>query len=526
MSNIKGFLYIVLGILLVILFQSVYRNEVQKQSDISTAQQEQPQTTMHTDRGTPDIVSFSNESMNVLIDLNGGKIIQTQIKGHYQTEQQKSLVELFNYNKELEYFAVSGFQGDEGLTFKVVSKESDRIVIEARSNNIVYTRTFSFGSTPFTLKQENNIKNASFSPITTRPYLAMLSNRTNSSDIAVKSFQPGSDESASSGWFMIPTYSGVTYYSPEKPYTKLPYTEIQKGFAPKKLTGGWFGIQQRYFINAWVPDSQSQNILQTHWSGFDTGEENHFVVQMIGQEQTLGVDNEIQTQQRLYSGPEIEHILEQVSPGLDLTIDYGWLWLLSHWLFWLMSKINIVVQNWGITIIVITALIKGVFYKMSEKAFISSLKMKKLQPRIKDIQERFADDAAKKSKAIMEIYQKEKINPLGGCLPILIQFPFLIALYWVLIESVQLRQASFLWITDLSQFDPLYILPIIMGVGMYLQQKVTPTTMDPDQEKAMMVVPFVMVFLFSHFPAGLALYMLTNALLTALQQWYLTRKFG
>ena len=191
-----------------------------------------------------------------------------------------------------------------------------------------------------------------------------------------------------------------------------------------------------------------------------------------------------------------------------------------------MEQFHKVVQNWGITIILITALIKLVFYSMSEKAYISGLKMKKIQPRIKNIQEKFKDDPDSKNKAILEIYQKEKINPVGGCLPLFIQLPFLVALYWVLIESVQLRHASFLWIPDLASYDPLYILPVTLGLGMFLQQKMTPTALDPAQEKAMLVVPFMMTFLFSRFPSGLALYMLTNAFLTALQQWFFSKKYN
>ena len=182
-------------------------------------------------------------------------------------------------------------------------------------------------------------------------------------------------------------------------------------------------------------------------------------------------------------------------------------------------------NNWGVAIILTTTFIKLLFYKMSEKGFVASLKMKALQPRIKDIQDRFKDDPMQKNQAIMALYKEEAVNPMGGCLPLLLQFPFLIALYWVLVESVQLRHASFLWIPDLSSYDPFYILPLVMGVGLFFQQKLTPTTMDPAQEQAMMIMPVMMTFIFSQFPAGLALYMLTSSVLSALQQWYLIRKY-
>jgi len=524
MTNIKGMLYLALGMLGLVIIQLWYQ-----QHPTITPQPATSHAAVHKEAldivDPSRLVSMENDYLKVDIDPVGAKIVQTAIKGYFKTIKKVNLVTLLSQGKDYQYYALSGYQGDEALVFSIDHADKHEIVLSATKNNIKYIKQFTFSETPYTVIQSNTVENNSFDPIKLRPYIAFLSMHESDEALPAKSFHPGEIQPATGGWFSIPTYSGASYYTESKPYTKLPYTKIETGTSPVKITGGWFALQQRYFLNAWVPSPSSTNTLQTHWQN-DVGDDlRKMILQMIGPEILVDADKQVQTQQTLYSGPELENVLHQIAPGLDLTIDYGWLWLLSHWLFWIMDKIDLIVHNWGISIILVTALIKLVFYKMSEKAFVSGLRMKKIQPRIQQIQEQFKDDPASKNKAILELYQKEKINPVGGCLPLLIQFPFLIALYWVLIESVQLRQAAFLWIPDLSSYDPFYILPVILGLGMYFQQKMTPTALDPAQEQAMMVVPFLMTFLFSRFPAGLALYMLTNAFLTALQQWYLARKY-
>jgi len=227
---------------------------------------------------------------------------------------------------------------------------------------------------------------------------------------------------------------------------------------------------------------------------------------------------------RFFVGPKLQHELEKVAPGLELTVDYGVLTIIAKPLFWLLEKIHSWVGNWGWSIVLLTLLIKLVFYKLSETSYKSMAHMRKVQPRLQSIKERYGSDRQKLNQAMMDIYKKEKINPLGGCLPILVQIPVFIALYWMLLESVELRQAPWiLWITDLSTKDPYFVLPIVMGITMLVQQKLNPTPVDPIQAKVMMALPFVFTVFFLFFPAGLVLYWVVNNTLSIAQQWYITR---
>jgi YidC/Oxa1 family membrane protein insertase len=241
-------------------------------------------------------------------------------------------------------------------------------------------------------------------------------------------------------------------------------------------------------------------------------------------EKTVKPNQTMDTSVELYVGPKIQKRLEALAPGLELSVDYGWLTVISKPLFWLLTHIHGLLGNWGWAIIVLTLMIKLVFYKLSETSYKSMARMKKLAPRMKQISERYADDRQRKGQAIMELYKKEKVNPMSGCLPILIQIPVFIALYYVLLESVELRQAPWIfWINDLSLKDPYYVLPIIMGISMFAQQKLNPAPPDPMQAKMMMLLPFVFTFLFLFFPSGLVLYWVCNNLLSIAQQWYITR---
>jgi len=224
-------------------------------------------------------------------------------------------------------------------------------------------------------------------------------------------------------------------------------------------------------------------------------------------------------------GPKEQHRLEKLAPGLELTVDYGILTVLAKPIFWLMEYIHSVIGNWGFTIILLTLLIKLVFYKLSEVSYRSMANMRKLQPKITAMRERYGDDRQRMSQAMMEMYKKEKINPMGGCLPMLVQIPVFISLYWVLLESVELRQADFIfWLNDLSAKDPIYILPLLMGATMFIQQKLNPVPPDPIQAKVMMALPFIFTLFFAFFPSGLVLYWVTNSALSILQQWYITRR--
>jgi len=317
-------------------------------------------------------------------------------------------------------------------------------------------------------------------------------------------------------------YDGVSISSPEKRYKKVTYKDMDASNLSENIQDGWIAMQQRYFVNALVPPStQTMHYYSRQYQN------DLYTVGMVSPEISLAPGKTTSFQAKYYIGPKINTRLKAVAPGLDLTINYGWLWIISDGIFWVMSKINLLVGNWGWTIILITILIKLLFYPLSAASFRSMGKMHQMQPRIKALKERFGEDKKALSQATMDLYRKEKINPLGGCLPMLIQIPVFIALYYVLIESVQLRQAPFMfWIHDLSAKDPYYILPILMGGSMFLTQKLSSVSIDPNQAKMMMALPIVFTVLFANFPSGLVLYWLVNNCVQGLQQWYVMKKIG
>jgi len=320
----------------------------------------------------------------------------------------------------------------------------------------------------------------------------------------------------------IYTYMGGVLYSPEERYEKISFEDMLDSNLKRDITGGWAAMIQHYFLSAWVPEKEQAKIFYTTYKqrnvvytiGFRDKNETHVAP---GSKQTFSTT--------FYAGPKDQEQLEKIAEGLELTVDYGVLTIIAKPIFWLLTKIHGVVGNWGWAIIFLTILIKLMFYKLSEASYKSMAKMRAVQPRMVAMKERFADDRAGMNKAMMEMYKKEKINPLGGCLPILVQIPVFIALYWVLLESVELRQAPWiLWIEDMSAADPYLILPILMGVSMFIQQKLNPAPIDPVQAKVMMALPFVFGIFFMFFPAGLVLYWVVNNVLSIAQQWYITNK--
>jgi len=320
----------------------------------------------------------------------------------------------------------------------------------------------------------------------------------------------------------IYTYMGGVLFSPEERYEKIDFSDMQESKLKRDITGGWAAMIQHYFLSAWVPDKTK---IETYYTGYKSNN----VIYTIGfrdKNETIvapGTSHTFNT--TFYTGPKDQAELEKIAEGLELTVDYGVLTVIAKPIFWLLTKIHSVVGNWGWAIILLTILIKLAFYKLSEASYRSMAKMRAVQPRMVAMKERFADDRQGMNKAMMDLYKKEKINPLGGCLPILIQIPVFIALYWVLLESVELRQAPWiLWINDMSAEDPYYILPLLMGISMFIQQKLNPTPIDPIQAKVMMILPVVFTIFFMFFPAGLVLYWVVNNILSIAQQWYITNK--
>ena len=325
-----------------------------------------------------------------------------------------------------------------------------------------------------------------------------------------------------SSMFHVGSFTGASYSNPgKKRYQKVNFKDMQKTNLDINAEGGWIAMQQHYFLSAWIPVATSNYRFYTRSIGGDysIGAVSKPIVLEPAQKQEVG--------SQLYLGPEDTAVLKAIAPGLDLTVDYGWLWFLSSLLFSLMKFIYSVVGNWGWSIVLVTVLIKLAFYRLSATSAKSMAGMRKLKPKLDALREQYGDDKAKISQATMELYRQEKVNPIGGCLPIVIQIPVFIALYWVLLESVELRQAPFIfWIKDLAAADPYHILPIIMGATMFIQQTLNPVPPDPMQAKVMKFLPVLLTGLFWNFPAGLVLYWIVNNTLTFLQQWYITRKYN
>ena len=319
------------------------------------------------------------------------------------------------------------------------------------------------------------------------------------------------------------SYNGAAWFSAGDGMRKISFSDIRSRVHSDDIAGGWLAFIQHHFLAAWIPPEQQLHRFATRSVA---GEQlPRFVVSATSAQVTVpDGENHVFTA-RLFAGPKLQNRLNEIADGLVLTVDYRFFRILAQPLFWVLDKIHAVIAHWGWSIVVLTLLIKLVFFKLTEAQFRSMGKLRKLQPRIQQLKERYGDDRQKFGQAMMDIYKKEKVNPLGGCLPILVQIPIFISLYWVLLESVELRQAAFLWVPDLSRPDPYFILPVLNGIFMIATQRLMPTAgMDPMQRKIMMWLPVVFAFLFALFPAGLVLYWATNAGVSLAQQAYILRR--
>ena len=318
----------------------------------------------------------------------------------------------------------------------------------------------------------------------------------------------------------LPTYTGGAVYTDKEKFQKVNFSDIEKGKTeyPKQATDGWIGILQHYFVTAWLPKEDTSREYFTRKLEGDS-----YSAGIILPPQTIEPGQRAEVSSRLYAGPARAN-LDSIAPGLGLTVDYGWLTVISTPLFWVMSLFYDWTKNWGVAIILLTFMIKLFFFPLSAASYRSMAKMRLVAPKLEKIKERHADDREQLNRAMMDLYKTEKINPLGGCLPILIQIPVFIALYWAILASVELRYAPFFgWITDLSAADPYYILPVIMGASMIIQMRLNPKPPDPIQAKVMQIMPIAFSVIFFFFPAGLVLYSIVNNVLSIAQQWFITR---
>jgi YidC/Oxa1 family membrane protein insertase len=479
--------------------------------------------------GEYPVLTVFTDVLEIGIDLVGGTVVTSRLLDYpIVQENQAEKVEMFSRAGEQLFVAQSGLLSRQPAPNHTSSYQAARMEYQlaggaeelrvpltwSDESGVRVTKTFVFKRGQYEIGVRHTLTNDSDSSWNGSRYDQM---------------QKAKELDKDDGGFSNPgrySFNGIGFFSPEEKFEKVDFDDVEDDPYKRTFSGGWLAMIQHYFFVAWIPPHDEANEYSTQQytpSGWP-----RYIARAVSPLVSVGTGTSHEFSSRLYVGPKLQDNLDGIAPGLQHTVNYGIFTVFSKPLFWLLSKIHKIVQNWGWAIIFLTVLIKLAFFKLTEAQYKSMARMRKLQPRIEQLKERYGDDKQRMSQAMMEMYKTEKVNPLGGCLPILVQIPIFIALYWVLLESVELRQAPFIgWITNLSVRDPYFILPALNAVFMFLTQRLTPTAgMDPMQAKMMKAMPLVFSVMFAFFPAGLVLYWATNAGLSLAQQWYITRKIA
>ena len=461
------------------------------------------------------------DKLDVLVNPQGGEISKLSLRDYpIALDKQDEPFVLLQPDTKGYYVAQSGLLSEQSTpnhltTFQTAKQQyrMDEGMDELRvplfwqsPEGVKVTKTLIFRRGVHLIDVQYNIENMSEQPWRGRQYSQIVRS---------------TPEEASGMEMMMYTFNGAAYYSQEEKFEKIDFDDIAGESLAKDVTGGWTAMIQHYFLSAWIPKPNETNHFYTRALN-----NQRYSIGMISSEVLIQPGQQGQLSGRFYAGPKVQEKLEKLADGLELSVDYSWLTVVAKPIFWLMTFIHqYVVSNWGWTIILLTITIKLLFFKLSEQGYRSMANMRRVQPKLISIKERYGDDKRQMQRAMMELYKKEKINPMSGCFPILLQIPVFIALYWVLLESVELRQAPFiLWIDDLSTKDPYFVLPILMGLTMILQQRLNPAPMDEIQKTIMKVLPIVFTVFFLFFPSGLVLYWVVNNVLSIWQQWVITRR--
>jgi YidC/Oxa1 family membrane protein insertase len=489
-----------------------------------------PQQVNQEPESTPDtrkVISVTTDLLRLEIDLKGGSVIRSELLKYQESVDDPEIkVVLLQPSGPAMFIAQSGLlsrQSAPNHASDYRSTKNEWMLAEGEDelrvpmtwssgDGIEVTKTYLFKRGHYDITVLHEVDNQSAA--------AWLGSRYDQLQRSV----PG-DENG--GGFNNPerySFKGIGFYDPEDKFQKIDFEDIAEEPYKKTVAGGWLAMIQHYFFAAWIPPGNETVTYSTQ--EITSGGWPRYIARDVSPSIQIAPGGSGAFESRLYIGPKLQDELPSVAPGLEHTVNYGIFTVFSKPLFWLLEKIHDFVGNWGWAIVILTVLIKLAFFKLTEAQFRSTARMRKLQPRIEQLKERYGDDRQRMSQAMMEMYKKEKVNPLGGCLPILVQIPIFIALYWVLIESVELRQAPFiLWIKNLSARDPYFVLPALNAAFMIATQRLTPTVgMDPIQRKMMNAMPIVFSVMFAFFPAGLVLYWATNAGLSLAQQLYITRK--
>ncbi|TQV65201.1 MAG: membrane protein insertase YidC [Halothiobacillaceae bacterium] len=474
-----------------------------------------------------DVVRVVTDVLDLVINTRGGVVQQADLRAYPQElEHPDKPVRLLSDASGMVNVAQSGLRATRGAapdhyaTYRSEAGEyrladgEDKIVVPLawEQDGVRVTKTFTLTRGSYTIDIGHQVSNGGASTWVGSQYRQLQRN------------------AAGEGMALVYTYTGGVYAGTQadgerRAYEKVDFDDMAKTGLDASLSDGWVAMIQHYFLSAWVPgDKAEANRFYTLTSQNGTP---LYTLGMISPARTVEPGASSAFSSSLYLGPKIQDDLEALATGLDLTVDYGMLHFIAKPIFWLLNLFHDWVGNWGWAIVLVTVLIKLVFYRLSESSYRSMANMRKLQPKLKSLKERYGDDKQKFSEEMMKLYRTEKINPLGGCLPILVQIPVFISLYWVLVESVELRQAPFiLWINDLTAMDPYFVLPVIMGVSMWLQHKLNPQPMDEMQRKVFMILPPVFTVFFAFFPSGLVLYWVVNNVLSIAQQWVINKRMG
>ncbi len=458
------------------------------------------------------IIEVKTDTLDLRIDLLGGDVVSADLL-KFPVEQGSDIPYSLLRSGNGLYVAQSGLIGAQGPD----SSSSGRPVYNAQSvyyemtgdtlvipltwkNNqgLSVTKTFTFTKGQYDVNVSYSVENGTGSAATVQPYAQL------------KQVMEFEDD----GNMFMPTYRGAAFSTEDDRYQKYSFDEIEDDNLRETTKAGWVGMLEHYFVSAWVPSQEQTNTLYSR-----NLKNQYAVIGVLSPSESVAPGETKTLASTLYMGPKDQESLAKIARGLDLTVDYGILFWISQPLFALLTFLHSLVNNWGVAIILITIVVKGAMYWLTKKQYESMARMRNLAPKMQQLKDRFGDDRQKMSQAMMELYRKEKVNPMGGCLPLLLQMPIFLALYWVLMESVELRHADFvLWITDLSTKDPYFVLPILTGASMYLLQKLQPTTItDPMQQKIMQWMPVAMSVFFLWFPAGLVLYWLVSNVITLVQ---------
>ena len=465
-------------------------------------------------------IVVKTDVLELSFDTVGAQITRAVLKNHPDADDPKKPTALLETGSSRTYVAQTGvigitdapnhrsnFQWVQGPTELASGQNELQVKFESTAGAAKVVETYTLTRGDYNVSVKHEVSNLSEQAIAPTVYLQL--SRDNSK-------APGESHFYS-------TFTGPAVYNSETKYKKVSFSDIDKGVVDyaKSSKDGWVAMVQHYFVSAFVP---AEGVARDYYTRKIS--DNLYAVGALSRLPEIAPGKTGQLASHLYLGPQTQRNLETVAPGLELVRDYGWLTVFAKPLFWLLENLHALVGNWGWAIVLLTVIVKMAFFPLSAASYKSMAKMRQLTPRLTKLREQYGDDKMKLNQAMMELYKTEKINPLGGCLPVVVQIPVFIALYWVLLASVEMRNAPWLgWVHDLAQPDPFFILPVVMAATMFVQTKLNPTPPDPVQAKVMMVMPLVFSFMFLFFPAGLVLYWVVNNMLSITQQWYITRTF-